>query len=105
MGDRVGIEIEDFIRFFEDHSGHTLEDLPSPLRRPARVQARIELATLAVTRYGLRSTDLARYILKHPTSVARCNHLALCNQLEDRSFRKRIDDLDRWISRSARNDV
>jgi len=27
MGYRVGIEIEDFIRFFEYHSGTTLEDL------------------------------------------------------------------------------
>ncbi len=60
MGDRVGIEIEDFIRFFEYHSGHTLEDLCSILRRPALAQARIELATLAATRDGLRSTDLAR---------------------------------------------
>jgi hypothetical protein len=38
MGDPVGIEIEDFIRIFEYHSGHTLEDL--------------------------RSTDLAQYIQK-----------------------------------------
>jgi len=65
MGDRVGIEIEDFIRFFEHHSEYTLEDLRSPLRRPALVQARIELATLAATRDGLRSTDLARYIQKY----------------------------------------
>jgi hypothetical protein len=64
MGDRVGMEIEDFIRFFEDRSRHRLEDLRSPLRRPALAQARIELATLAATRYGLRSTDLARYIQK-----------------------------------------
>jgi hypothetical protein len=68
-------------------------------------QARIELVTLAATRYGLRSTDLARYIQKHPTSVARWISLALRKQLKDRSFRKRIDDLDRRISRSARNDV
>jgi hypothetical protein len=65
MGDRVGIEIEDFIRFFEHHSEYTLEDLRSCLRRPALAQARIELATLAATRYGLRSTDLARYIQKY----------------------------------------
>jgi hypothetical protein len=105
MGDRVGIEIEDFIRFFEYHSGYMLEDLRSPLRRPALAQARIELATLAATRYGLRCTDLARYIQKHPTSVARWISLALRKQLKDRSFRRRIDDRDRRISRSARNDL
>jgi hypothetical protein len=60
---------------------------------------------LAATRDGLRSTDLARYIPKHPTSVARWISLALRKQLKDRSFRKRIDDLDRRISRPARNDV
>jgi hypothetical protein len=79
MGDRVGIGIEDFIRVFEYHSGHTLEDL--------------------------RSTDLAQYIQKHPKSVARWISLALRKQLKDRSFRKRIDDLNRRISRSACNDV
>jgi hypothetical protein len=60
---------------------------------------------LAATRYGLRSTDLARYIQKHPTSGARWISLAFRKQLKDRSFRKRIDDLDRRISRSVRNDV
>jgi len=46
MGYRVGIEIEDFTRLFEHHSGHTVEALRSSLPRPLQVQSRIEFATL-----------------------------------------------------------
>ena len=53
VGDRVGIEIEDFIRFFEYHSGHTLEDLRSPLRRPAALPWRPEVDMLV--RFDRRS--------------------------------------------------
>jgi len=104
MGDRVGIEIEDFIRFFEHHSGHRLEDLRSSLRRQTLVQARLELAKLAQPATGF-APRISRHIQKHPTSVARWISLALRKQLKNSSFRKRIDDLDRRISRSARNDV
>jgi len=103
--DRVGIQIEEFITLFEHHSGHTIEDLRSSLRRPMQVRARIEFATLATTRYGLRSTDIASLIKKHPTSVARWIGLGLRRQLDDQSFRERIDHLDRRISWSARNNA
>jgi len=103
--DRVGIEIEDFVTLFEYHSGHTIKDLRSSLRRPGHVQARIELATLAAARYEIRSTDIARAIQKHPTSVARWISIGLRKQVEDSAFRERIDHLDRRISRSARNDA
>ena len=53
--------------------------------------------------HGIRSTEVARFIQKHPTSVARWISLGLRKQLEDRSFRERIDDIDRQISLSARN--
>ncbi len=90
---------------FEYHSGHTIKDLRSSLRRPGHVQARIELATLAAARFELRSTDIARAIQKHPTSVARWISIGLRKQVEDSAFRERIDLLDRRISRSARNDA
>ena len=101
--DRVGMEIEDFTTLFEQHSGHTVEDLRSTLRRSLQVQARIEFATLAVARYGIRSTEVARFIKKHPTAIARWIYLGLRKQREDQSFRKLIDTLDRQISRSVRN--
>jgi len=48
-------------------------------------------------------TEVARFIQKHPTSVARWISLGLRKQLEYRSFRERIDDIDRRISSKARN--
>ncbi len=101
--DRVGIEIEDFITFFEYPSGHAIKDLRTSLRRPGHVQARIEFAALAVARYGLRSTDVAHAIEKHPTSVARWINIGFRKQVDDDVFRERIDNLDRRISASARN--
>jgi len=102
--DRVGIEVEHFIRLFEHHSGYTIEDLRSTLRRPVQVQARIEFATLAAARYGIRSTEIADSVQKHPTTIARLIRRGLRRRLEDRSFRDRIDSLDRRISQSARDD-
>ena len=97
------MEVEDFNTLFEQHSGHTVEDLRSTLRRPLQVQARIKFATLAVTRYGMRSTEVARFLEKHPTTIARWINLGLRKQREDQSFRKLIDTLDSRISWSARN--
>lgn len=102
--ERVGIAIEDFIRFFERHSGYIIQDLRSSLRRPMHVQARIEFATLAAARHGIRSTEIADSFQKHPTTIARLIRRGLRRLLEDRSFRDRIDSLDRQISRSARDE-
>ncbi len=68
------------------------------LRRPIQVQARIKYATLAAARYGYRSTEVARFINKHPTTIALWITLGLRKQLEDQCFRERIDTLDRRIS-------
>jgi REP element-mobilizing transposase RayT len=103
--ERVGVDLEDFIKYYEHHSGQTIDNLRSSLRRPMQVQARIEFATLAAARYGLRSTDLAKSIQKHPTSVARWISRGLRMQSEELSFRMRIDKLDRLISSSARNNT
>ena len=100
---RVRIEIGLFIRLFELHSGHALEDLSSPLRTPEFVEGRIELAALAVGRYKLRSTEVARATRKHPASVARWIKVGLVRQQSDPIFRERMDRLDRRISESARN--
>jgi REP element-mobilizing transposase RayT len=100
--DRVPLSIDEFGSFFEIHSGWELDDLSSMLKRPRLVRARIEYTILAVTRYGLRSTEAARLIRKHPTSVSRWIERGLADLRSSPSFRRRIDDLDRRISRSAR---
>jgi len=104
-GDRVAIEVDHFIRLFEHHSGHAIEDLRSPLRTPSLVLGRIELTTVAVSRYKLRSTDVALVIHKHAASLARWIKLGLLKQQEDAAFRERIDHLDRLISSSARKNA
>jgi hypothetical protein len=103
--DRVSMEIGRFIRLFEQHSDHAIEDLGSPLRTPDLVEGRIELATLAVSRYKLRSTDVALATRKHPASIARWIKVGLARQKEAPDFRERIDRLDRRISSSARNNA
>lgn len=103
--DRVSLELGRFIRLFEKHSGHSIEDLGSPLRTPDVVEGRIELATLAINRYQLRSTEVALAIRKHPSSIARWIKVGLVKQQGDAEFRGRIDRLDRRISSSARNNA
>jgi hypothetical protein len=68
-----------------------------------QVCARIEFAILAVARYGHRSTEAARLIRKHPTSITRWLEHGITDLKSSPSFRHRIDDLDRQISRSVRN--
>ena len=102
--ERVEIDVDAFIRLFERHSGHAIEKLRSPLRHPQQVRARIEFATVAAGRYGIRSTEIADSIRKHPTTIARLIGRGRNLLLEDRSFRDRIDRLDRRISSSVRND-
>ena len=101
--DRVGLEVEALLSLFELHSGYTRGDLRSTLHPRKQVQARIEFATLAASRYGIRSTEIAEAIRKHPTTIARLIRRGLLTQLEDQSFRERIDNLDRRISQSARD--
>jgi hypothetical protein len=99
------LKIDEFGPLFELCSRRTLESLSRPLRRPAQVRARIEFAMLAVVRYGLPSTEAARLIRKHPTSITRWVELGIADLKSSPSFRRRIDDLDQQISRSARNNA
>ena len=69
--ERVVIDVEEFTALFERRSGHTFEGLRSPLRHPQQVRARVEFATVAAARYGIRSTKIADSTRKHPTTIAR----------------------------------
>lgn len=100
--DRLTLRIEEFGSLFELHSGAKLDDLSSILKGPKLVRARVEFTILAVARYGFRSTEAARLIGKHPTSISRWVDRGLSDLKSRPNFRRRIDDLDRRISRSAR---
>ncbi len=90
------------ISLFELHSEYTREALRSTLYQGEQVQSRLEFSTLAASRFGIRSTEIADSIQKHPTTIARLIRRGLLKQLEDHSFRERIDNLDRQISQSVR---
>lgn len=91
--DRIGLEIEDLIRFFELHSGYTIQDLRSTLYRHEVFQKRIEFATLSASRYGIRAAGFADTAQKQPTTIARLFRRGLVKEIEGRSLRKRIDSL------------
>ena len=76
-------------------------DLSSPLRTSELIRGRIELTILAVGRFGLRSSEIATLINKHPSSLTRWLNVGTHLNGHDRAFRNRIDRLDNQISAAA----
>ncbi len=103
--DRLVIDLDEFGTLFEQFSEHRIADLSSPLRSPELIRGRVELTTLAVGRYGIRSTEVAILIAKHPSSLARWLRLGLRQERNDGAFRGRLDSLDRKISVAARHNA
>ena len=64
-------------------------------------EGRIEFTLLAVTRFALRSSDLAALLKKHPSSLTRWLNKGLHREREDYEFRDRINKLDAAISSAA----
>ena len=103
--DRPSVDLSDFALLFERFSAHSIADLSSPLRTPNLTRGRIELTTLAVTRFEIRSIDIADLIGKHRSSITRWLNIGLHRQRDDRGFRLRLDFLDRKISSAARDNA
>ena len=103
--DRLPVTLPVFAELFEQFSGHSIEELSSPLRAAALTRGRIELTILAVVRFGLPSTEVAHLINKHPSSMTRWLNLGLSRGQEDLLFRDRINRLDQRISAAARNNA
>lgn len=103
--DRLSVDLADFAPLFERFSDHSIADLSSPLRKPDLTRGRIELTTLAVTRFEIRSIDIADLIGKHRSSITRWLNIGLLQLRNDRSFRLRLDFLERKISSAARDNA
>jgi REP element-mobilizing transposase RayT len=99
---RPAISIEDFVVHFEETTGHSMACLSPPLRTFDLTKGRIEITMLAVTRFGLRSTELADLLRKHQSSLTRWLNLGLKQERDDKRFRDRINKLDCEISTAAR---
>jgi REP element-mobilizing transposase RayT len=99
---RPTISIDDFVVLFEEATGRSMACLSSPLRTSDLTDGRVEITMLAVTRFGLRSTELAGLLRKHQSSLTRWLNLGLEKEREDMPFRDRINQLDYEISTAAR---
>lgn len=96
--DRIELEFGDFISRLASRSDHSLADLASRHRGADRTRARVEFATLAVGRYGLRVCDIAGILDKHPNSVTKWLNRGLRLERDDPEFKNRLDELDAAIS-------
>ena len=103
--DRPFVSLTSFVDLFERFSGHSIADLSSPLRTSELIQGRVELTVLAVSRFGLRSSEMATLINKHPSSLTRWLNLGLRQERENLDFRSRLDFLDQQISSAARDNA
>lgn len=102
LGDnRPTLPVGDLAELFAETTGHSISDLSSPLRISTLTEGRIELTLLAVTRFAVRSGDLAALLNKHPSSLTRWLNEALRREKEDCEFRDRINHLDTAISSAA----
>ena len=101
--DRLSVDLADLTPLFERFSGHSIVDLSSPLRAPDLTRGRIELTTLAVTRFEIRSIDIGDLIGKHRSSINRWLNIGLHQLRNDPCFRRRLEFLDRKISSAARD--
>lgn len=97
--DRLQLEFGEFVERMVTVSGVLLEDLASRDKYPALTKQRVELATLAIARYGLRVCDVAALTRKHPNSVSKWLNRGLRLERDDPEFKARLDHLDGAISR------
>lgn len=101
--ERKELDLNEFLRRFLDASGDSLDELSSRLRSSNLIEGRIELVTLALSRYGFRSRDLSALLSKHGATVTRWLNAGLKRESEDPGFRQRLDELDRAISHARNN--
>jgi REP element-mobilizing transposase RayT len=102
---RRRLTFEEFISRYEAVAELGIADLARRERGNHRVRARVELTTLAVARYRLRSCDIARQLDKHPTTVHRWLLIGLQLERSDVAFRAHIDRLDIAISNPDTNNA
>jgi hypothetical protein len=96
--ERLALELGEFVARMETVSGRSLADLASRFKGSALTRRRIEFATLAVGRYGLRVCDIAALLRKHPNSVTKWLNRGLRLERDDPGFKERLDQLDAAIS-------
>jgi hypothetical protein len=98
--ERRPLPFPEFVRRYEGVSSVLVRSLAGRERRRSTIERRIEFTVLAVERYRLRSSDVARTLDRHPSTVGRWPELAIRHQRTDPVFRQRLDMPDAAVSSS-----
>ena len=98
---RQKLPLRDFADRFESVSEFRLNELSSSFRSPYHLQGRVEFATLAISKYGLKVCEVATELDKHRNSVTKWLNRGLLLLSMDRQFAHRLDHLDQLISKEV----
>lgn len=101
--ERRELTLDEFVVRFLEASGHRLADLSSRLRGESLIDGRVEMVTLALSRYGLGARELSALLSKHGATITRWLNKGLKRERDDHEFLQRLDDLDRTISIGRHN--
>ena len=96
---RAELLLSEFADRFESVSGYGLDDLASRHRSTRHITGRLEFCVLAVSRYRLKTCEIAALLDKGRNSVTRWLNQGLRREHDDPEFSARLDFLDSGISR------
>ena len=97
--ERAELHLSEFADRFQLASGHGLDELASRHRSTRHITGRVEFCVLAISRYGLKSCEIAALLDKGRNSVTRWLNQGLRREHDDPRFAARLDTLDSAISR------
>jgi REP element-mobilizing transposase RayT len=96
--ERAELQLSDFVDRFETVSGYSLDELASRYRSTRHITGRIEFCALAVSRYRLKSCEIAAVLNKGRNSVTRWLNQGLHREHDNPQFAARLNMLDAAIS-------
>jgi REP element-mobilizing transposase RayT len=94
---RVEIDLEEFALRFERAGGLKVGELATRSRSTTQIRGRIEFATLAISRYGYRVSDVADLIHRHRSSITLWFNKGLLTENTEPEFARRVARLDEQI--------
>ena len=97
--ERAELHLSEFADRFQRVSGYGFNELASRCRSTRNITGRVEFCVLAVSRYGLKTCDIAAHLAKGRNSVTRWVNQGLHREHDDPQFAARLNILDAAISR------
>ena len=99
--DRIHIELDELLDMFEKITGMPIVDLRSSKRRLSLPEGRVDLAAIAVGRFGHTVCDLAERLKKNPGTVSRWLTKTDRRSQENPEYLRYLDALDADITKFA----